>query len=148
MEQIIKMIEAGYIDFNYEVQNETSRKRLPGYTDTKTWGAIITKYQTCKEFNRNFFDFVDNQVEVALIKTGDVINLRNQVKDTSTYCYIYDGYYLITAIANGKITMESYPTVAKAVKSQKMMNSAPVDVVPMLGYPISVFPGNQFFIKK
>jgi hypothetical protein len=122
MEQIKKKIENGYINFSDEVANKTFETFRKGYTKTITWGAIITDYKTIKEFERNYFDFVDSEVEATLLKKGNVINLRDEKKLCHKYSNTCDEYYLILKIDTDEITMENYASIAQAIKAQKKMN--------------------------
>lgn len=145
MIKIKKMIINGYADFSKEVQNETKMVYKKGTTKTCTWAATITTYVTAKQFNRVFFDFPDNELEIKPLKKGNVINLRNERKIDNKYSSMFDQYFLIIDIDANEITLEIYPTVAKAVKAQKIMSYVVENETPVAVQPINFFSSNSFF---
>lgn len=141
--KIKKMIKNGYSDFSKEVQNET-KVVYKGKTSTGIWAAKITTYVTTKKFNRVFIYFINNELEIKSLKIGDVINLRNERKLNNKYSAMYDQYFLIIDIDANEISLENYPTVAKAVRAQKNMNYAS-EYVAVAGQPTKLFSSNSIF---
>lgn len=61
---VIKIIKNEYVDFSHEVENN-NRVIIPKRQGiTTSWGAIIVDYKTAKKFERDFFDFVDNELHL------------------------------------------------------------------------------------
>lgn len=148
MTEIKKMITNGYANFSNEVKNGEKVVYKKGRTKIDAWAAIITNYVTAQQFNRKFLDFIDDELEINLVKVGDVVNLRNEKKLDNTYSVMYDQYFLILDIDAKEITLEKYPSVAKAIKAQKIMNYASANVVPVPTLPTTILPSFNIFFNK
>jgi hypothetical protein len=121
---IVKKILKGYISFENEAKIENMHSVIKkGFSKNAQWACRITDYENLKSFKREFFDFEDdNEIEVAKLNVGDVVNFRKQKKESNKYCLQYDGIYYVKDIGVLEVELIELSTIASAIKYQKKMS--------------------------